>query len=476
MSYTPNTENPGSDYFDNDFHANIDEPYNPSRPYFYCYASSPPRLSEPPVRSPRAVHAVSPAVSTHSAHGGTYQPLHDSVASATRPYPCPVICSVPAMQRAHKDACKGKSKAHSGPPEPCYDPTFRACNTPPLSQAGYESPSLLPRAGPSAPAPSVAPADLSAPAITPAAPSTGKWVAPEASIFLGYVRLLNDFEQWESHGWRAGEHHEHLQVLSKIFRSSEVIGKRVHDQVAMAEGSFEAHTYENIDRANSAILQETLKTQEAVVKIVHEDYGPSLISSFHAFLDRTPLDVVRLEDRAYLQTLTERKHGRSREKKPISQGQYNLDQEEVERLSEMSSRGVAIAGRRLYRARVENTFKLSRTHSHQSRSTDRPVTGSTSSPRPKEMQLEEPSLTLLRQQELYQQLPSSPYLSPPSAKENLVGSFPSIGSIPSISSPATDAHALDIGRLTAQLAVATNSEIRSWVQQGLYPPSEDLRP
>ncbi|KIO00269.1 hypothetical protein M404DRAFT_29660 [Pisolithus tinctorius Marx 270] len=334
---------------------------------------------------------------------------------------------------------------------PRYDPTFRACNTPPLSQAGYRSPSPLPRAGPSAPEPSLAPASTSAPAVTPAAPSTGKWVAPEASVFLGYVRLLNDFERWESHGWRAGEHHEHLRVLSKIFRSSEVISKRMHDQVAMAEGSFEAHTYEDIDKANSTILQETLKTQEAVVKI-------------------------RLEDQAYLRTLTERKHGRSREKKPVSEGRYNMDPEEAERLAEMSNRGVAIAGRRLYRARVENTSRPSRTRSHPSRSTDRPVTGSTFSLRPEVIPLEEPSSTLLRHQELYQQLPSSPYLSPLSARENLVGSFPSIGSIPSISSPATDVRALDIGRLTAQLAVATNSEIRSWVQQGLYPPSEDLRP
>ncbi|KIO01169.1 hypothetical protein M404DRAFT_28896 [Pisolithus tinctorius Marx 270] len=222
----------------------------------------------------------------------TYQPLHDSVASATRPYPYPVICSVPAMQRAHKDTRKGKSKAPSGPPKPRYDPTFRACNTPPLSQAGYRSPSPLPHAGPSHAAPSVAPADLSTPSVAPAAPSTGKWVAPEASIFLGYVQLLNDFKRWESHGWRAGECHEHLWVLSKIFRSSEVIGKRVHDQVATAEGSFEAHTYEDIDKANSSILQEALKTQEAVVKIIHEDYGPSLISSFRAFLDRTPVDIV----------------------------------------------------------------------------------------------------------------------------------------------------------------------------------------
>ncbi|KIO11485.1 hypothetical protein M404DRAFT_20169 [Pisolithus tinctorius Marx 270] len=475
MSYTPNTENPGSDYFDNDFHANIDEPYNPSRPYFHRYASSPPRLSEPPVRSPGVVRPISPVVSANSSHGGTYQPLHDSIASATRPYPYPVIRSVPATQRACKDAHKGKSKAHSGPPEPCYDPTFRACNTPLLSQAGYRSPSPLPRAGPSAPAPSVTLAVLSAPSVTPVAPSTGKWVAPEASIFLGYVQLLNDFERWESHGWRAGECHEHLQVLSKIFRSSEIIGKRVHDQVAMAEGSFEAHTYEDIDKANSAILQETLKTQEAVIKIVHEDYGPSLISSFRAFLGRTPVDVVCLEDQAYLRTLTEKKHGRSWEKKPVSEGQYNMDPEEAERLLEMSKRGVTIAGRRLYQARVENTFKPSRTRSHPSRSTDPPVTGSTSSPRPGVTPLEEPSLTLLRHQELYQQLPSSLYLSPPSAKENLVGSFPSIGSIPSTNSPVTDVHALDIGRLTAQLAVATNSEIRSWVQQGLYPPSEDLR-
>ncbi|KIO06502.1 hypothetical protein M404DRAFT_24716 [Pisolithus tinctorius Marx 270] len=406
----------------------------------------------------------------------TYQSLHDSVASATCPYPYPVICSVPSSQRARKDARKGKSKAHSGPPEPRDDPTFRACNTPPLSQAGYRSPSPLPRAGPSAPAPSLAPASTSAPAVTPAAPSTGKWVAPEASIFLGYVRLLNDFERWESHGWRAGERHEHLRVLSKIFRSSEVIGKRVHDQVATAEGSFEAHMYEDIDKANSAILQETLRTQEAVVKIVHKDYGPSLISSFRAFLDRTPVDVVRLEDQAYLRTLTERKHGRSREKKPVSEGRYNMDPEEAERLVEMSNRGVAIAGRRLYRAKVESTSRPSQTHSHPSRSTDRPATGSTFSLRPEVIPLEEPSSTLLRHQELYRQLPSSLYLSPPSANENLVGSFPSIGSIPSISSPATDVHTLDIGHLTAQLAVATNSEIRSWVQQGLYPPSEDLRP
>ncbi|KIN99927.1 hypothetical protein M404DRAFT_29993 [Pisolithus tinctorius Marx 270] len=450
MSYTPNTENPGSDYFDNDFHADIDEPYDPSRPYFYSNASPAPRLSEPPVRS------ISPAVSANSSHG--------------------VIRSVPALQRARKDARKGKSKAQSGPPEPRYDPTFRACNTPPLSQAGYRSPSLLPRAGPSYAAPSVAPANLSAPTVTPAAPSTARWVAPEASVFLGYMRLLNDFERWESHGWRAGEHHEHLWVLSKIFRSSEVIGKRVHDQVAMAEGSFEAHTYEDIDKANSAILQETLKTQEAVIKIIHEDYGPSLISSFQAFLDRTPVDVVRLEDWAYLRTLTEWKHGRSQEKKLTSDSRYNMEPEEAERLKEMSKRGVAIAGRRLYRARVESTSRPSRTCSHPSPSTDRPATGSTSLLRPEVTPLEEPSSTLLRHQELYQQLPSSLYLSPPSVRENLVGSFPSIGNIPSINSPVTDVHALDIGRLTAQLAVATNSEIRSWVQQGLYPPSEDLRP
>ncbi|KIO05497.1 hypothetical protein M404DRAFT_25210 [Pisolithus tinctorius Marx 270] len=473
MSYTPNTENPGSDYFDNDFHADIDEPYDPSRPYFYSNASPAPRLSEPPVHPCGVLRSPSPAVSAHSSYAGAYQPLHDSVASTSRPYPYPVVRSVAGSQRARKDARKGKSKAHSGPPEPRYDASYRSCNTPPLSQAGYKSPSPTSCAGASAPTPSVPPADLSAPAVAPAAPSSAGWVAPEASIFLGYVRLLNDFERWESHGWRAGERHEHLRVLSKIFRSSEVIGKRVHDQVATAEGSFEAHMYEDIDKANSAILQEALKTQESVVKIVHEDYGPSLISSFRAFLDRTPLDVV---DRAYLRTLTEKKHGRSWEKKPVAQGRYNMDPEEVERLSEMSNRGVAIAGRRLYRARVESTSRPSQTHSHPSLSTGPPVTGSTSSLRPEVTPLEEPSSTLLRHPELYQQLPSSLYLSPPSARENLVGSFPSIGSIPSISLPVSDAHALDIGRLTAQLAVATNAEIRSWVQQGLYPPSEDLRP
>ncbi|KIO09531.1 hypothetical protein M404DRAFT_22029 [Pisolithus tinctorius Marx 270] len=251
-----------SDYFDNDFHANIDEPYDPSRPYFDCYASTPPHLSEPPVCPRGTLCSPSPMVSTHSSRTGVYQPLHDSIASASCPYPYPVIRLVPASQRACKDTHKGKS------------------------------PSPLPHAGPSYAAPSVAPADLSAPAVTPAAPSTTKWVAPEASIFLSYMRLLNDFECWESHSWRAGECYEHLRVLSKIFRSSEVIGKRMHDQVATAEASFEAHTYEDINKANSAILQETLKTQEAIVKIVHEDYGPSLISSFCAFLDQTPLNVV----------------------------------------------------------------------------------------------------------------------------------------------------------------------------------------
>ncbi|KIO11724.1 hypothetical protein M404DRAFT_20338 [Pisolithus tinctorius Marx 270] len=476
MSYTPNTENPGSDYFDNDFHADIDEPYDPSHPYFNRYASTPPCLSGPPVCSHGALHSPSPAVSTHSSHAGAYQPLHDSVTSASHPYLYPVIHLVPTSQRAHKDTHKGKSKAHSGPSKPRYDTSFRSCNTPLLSQAGYKSPSPVFCSGASAPAPSITLADLLAPAIAPTAPSTARWVAPKASIFLGYVQLLNNFEHWESHSWRAGERHEHLWVLSKIFRSSEVIGKRVHDQVATTEGSFEAHTYEDIDKANSAILQETLKTQEAIIRIVHEDYGPSLISSFRAFLDQTPLDVMHLEDQAYLWTLTKRKHRRSWEKKPASGGCYNLDPEEVEKLSEMSNRGVAIAGRRLYWARVESTSKPSWMHSRPSPSMDCHVTGSTSLLRPEVMPLEEPSSMLLRHQELYQQLPSSLYLSLPSARENLVGSFPSIGSIPCTSSPATDVHALDIGQLTAQLAVATNSEIRSWVQQGLYSPSEDLRP
>ncbi|KIO09344.1 hypothetical protein M404DRAFT_21908 [Pisolithus tinctorius Marx 270] len=470
MSYTPNTDNPGSDYFDNDFHADIDEPYDPSHPYFNRYASTPPCLSEPLVRPCRALCSPSPAISTHSSHMGAYQPLYDSIASSAHLYPYPVIHSVPSSQRARKDAHKGKSKAHSGPSEPRHDTSFRSCNTPPLSQAGYKSPSPVSHSGASAPAPSVSPADLSAPAVAPAAPSTTRWVAPKASVFLSYMQLLNDFERWESHGWRAGEHHEHLWVLSKIFRSSEVIGKHVHDQVVTAEGSFEVHTYEDIDKANSAILQETLKTQEAIVKIVHEDYGPSLISSFRAFLDRTPLDVM-------VHGLLPPTHqAASWEKKPVSESHYNLDPEEVERLLEMSNRGVAIAGRRLYQARVENTSKPSRMHSHPSLSMDCPMTGSTSLHRPKVTLLEEPSSTLLRHQELCWQLPSSLYLSPPSARENLVGLFPLIGSIPCISLPVTDVHALDIGQLTAQLTVATNSEIRSWVQQGLYLPSEDLRP
>ncbi|KIN97135.1 hypothetical protein M404DRAFT_32602 [Pisolithus tinctorius Marx 270] len=287
MSYTPNTNNPGSDYFNNDFHANINEPYDPSHPHFDRYASTPPCFSEPPVHSP------SPMVSSHSTHGGAYQPLHDSVASAMRPYPYLVIHLVPSLQRTCKDARKGKSKAHSGPSKPCYDASFWSCNTPPLSQAGYRSPSPAARPGASTPAPSVSPADLSAPAAAPAAPATStSKLAPEASLFLGYVWLLNHFKHWESHGWRAGEHHNHLRMLSTIFRSSEVVGKHMYNQVGTVEGSFEAHTYEAIDCSSSSVLQEALKTQEAIVKIVHEDYGPSLISSFHSFLNGLPINVV----------------------------------------------------------------------------------------------------------------------------------------------------------------------------------------
>ncbi|KIN95246.1 hypothetical protein M404DRAFT_34293 [Pisolithus tinctorius Marx 270] len=373
--------------------------------------STSPNTFEPPIHPHGALHSPSPTISSHSSHGGPYQPLHDSVASATCPYPYPVICSVPSSQRACKDACKGKSKAHSGPSKPHYDASFRLCNTPPLSQAGYKSPSPVPHAGPSTPAPSVSLADLSAPTAAPAAPATStSRLAPEASLFLSYVQLLNDFEHWESHGWRAGECHEHLWMLSTIFRSSEVIGKRMYDQVGTAEGSFKVHTFEAIDWTSSSVLQEALKMQEAIVKIVHEDYGPSLISSFHSFLDRLPVDIV-----------------------------------------------------------VHGLFPPSP-------SMGLPTTGLTSSPRPKEVQLEEPSSTLFRHQEIFRLLPSSQYLSPPSARENLVGSFPSIGSIPYTNLPATNVHALDIGHLTAQLAVATNLEICSWVEQGLYLPLEDLRP
>ncbi|KIN98768.1 hypothetical protein M404DRAFT_31091 [Pisolithus tinctorius Marx 270] len=323
MSYTPNTENPGSDYFDNDFHANIDKPYDPSHPYFDCYASTPPHLSEPPVCPHRALCSPSPMISSHSSYGGTYQPLHNSVTSTTHPYPYPVIHSVPSSQRACKDAHKGKSKARLGPPEPCYDTSFRSCGTPLLFQAGYKSPSPVPHAGPSTPTPSVTLAVLSAPAAVPAAPaSSTSRLAPKASLFLS----------------------------------------------------------------------------------------------------------------------------------------------------------VAIAGRRLYWAKAENTSRPSQMPLQQSPSMELPATGSTSLLRPEEIPLEGPSSMLLRHHKLSQLLPSSQFLSPPSAKENLVGSFPSIGSIPCISSPATGVHALDIGRLTAQLVVATNSEIRSWIQQGLYPPSEDLRP
>ncbi|KIO00519.1 hypothetical protein M404DRAFT_29431 [Pisolithus tinctorius Marx 270] len=444
MSYTPNTENPGSDYFDNDFHADIDEPYDPSCPYFDCYASTPPCISEPPVHPCGALHSPSPTVSSHSSYGGTYQPLHDSVASTTHPYPYPVIHLVPSSQRPH------------------YDALFRLCNTPPLSQASYKSPSPVPRAGPSAPAPSVTLANLLAPTATPAAPATSaNRLAPEASLFLSYMWLLTDFKHWESHGWRAGECHEHLWMLSTIFQSSEVISKCVYDQVRTTKGSFKAHTFEAIDHSSSSVLQEALKTQEAVVKIVHEDYGPSLISSFHSFLDRLPIDIV---------------HGRLRTKKPVTEGCHNMDPEEVEKLTEMLGQGVVIAGRRLYWAKVESTSRLSWTPSKQSPSMELLATGSTSLPRPEETPLEEPSSMLFRHQELFWLLPSSQYLSPPSARENLVGSFHSIGSIPSINSPATNVHALDIGHLTVQLVVATNSEIHLWVQQGLYPPSEDLRP
>ncbi|KAI6158027.1 hypothetical protein BKA82DRAFT_4347166 [Pisolithus tinctorius] len=376
-----------SDYFDNDFHANIDEPYDPSRPYFDCYASTPPHLSEPPVfTNPFMTPSPLPHAHTHT-QSSAWSLLHRELART------------------------------------------------PTRETGYRSPSPLPHAGPSYAAPSVAPADLSAPAVTPAAPSTTKWVAPEASIFLSYMRLLNDFECWESHSWRAGECYEHLRVLSKIFRSSEVIGKRMHDQVATAEASFEAHTYEDINKANSAILQETLKTQEAIVKIVHEDYGPSLISSFCAFLDQTPLNVVV---HGLLPPMHQATSGRSslpldphREeawkvageetssssacmgtvRNSSTRDHYNMDLEEVERLSEMLNQGVMIAGRRLYWAKVENISRLSQMRSHPSPSTDPPTTGSTSSLRPEVTLLEEPSSTLLRHQELYQQLPSSLYLS-----------------------------------------------------------------
>ncbi|KIO04642.1 hypothetical protein M404DRAFT_26091 [Pisolithus tinctorius Marx 270] len=430
-------ENPGSDYSDNDFHANFDEPYDPSHPYFNHYASTPPRLSEPPIHPCRALCSPSPMVSSHSACGSPCQPLHDSIASAMRPYLYLVIHSVPSSQRACKDAHKGKSKAHSGPPEPCYNASFRSCNTPPLSQAGYKSPSPVSHPGTSTPVLSISPADLSAPTAAPAAPATStNRLAPEASLFLSYM-------------------------LSMIFRSSEVIGKHVYDQVGTTEGSFEAHTYEAIDCTSSSVLQEALKMQEAIVKIIHEDYGPSLILSFHSFLDGLPIDVV---------TLTKRKHGRSRMKKLVAGEHHNMEQEELEKLMEMSNRGVAIAGRRLYWARVENTSRLLQMPLQQSPSMEPHVTGLTFSLRPEEILLEGPSSMLFRHQELFQLLPSSQYLSPPSARENLVGSFLLIGSIPSTSLPVTDVHALDIGRLTAQLVVC------SWVVQGLYLPSEDLRP
>ncbi|KIO02032.1 hypothetical protein M404DRAFT_28268 [Pisolithus tinctorius Marx 270] len=87
-----------SDYFNNDFHADMDEPYDPSHPYFDCYASTPPRLSEPPVHSPGALCTASPLVPPDSSHGGAYQPLHDSITSASCPYPYLVIWSAPTTQ------------------------------------------------------------------------------------------------------------------------------------------------------------------------------------------------------------------------------------------------------------------------------------------------------------------------------------------------------------------------------------------
>ncbi|KIO10895.1 hypothetical protein M404DRAFT_21095 [Pisolithus tinctorius Marx 270] len=385
MSYTPNTENPGSDYFDNDFHADIDEPYDPSHPYFDHYASTPPHLSEPPVHPHRVLCSPSPMVSPHSAHGSAYQPLHDSVASTMRPYPYPVICSVPSLQALCKDAHKGKSKAHSGPPEPHYDASFRSCNTPPLSQASYRSPSPISHSGASAPAPSVSLANLSAPTATPTAPATStSRMAPKASLF------------------------------------------------------------------------EALKTQDATVKIVHKDFGPSLISSFHSFLDGLPQDIVRLPSDPHREEAQKVKREETNHSGPPQHGPRGAG--EANRDVELRCRG---CWGEIIPGRSQGHFQA----------------------------IADTLSSILFNGTPHDWLDFFTQAQGGSAGRALFYAFQTSGALPATPFVPVPISALSKRELGGLVPVdwqhplhqftcyqSTNSEIRSWVEQGLYPPSEDLRP
>ncbi|KAI5981208.1 hypothetical protein EDD15DRAFT_2204345 [Pisolithus albus] len=249
---------------------------SPEFPDDYDFAYSPP-VSQPRSPTNKNVTAV--------------QSLFDPTVSLPRnPHSS---FTVQTLSKGKRKASPRTARGNPYPSTSVVEPVHRAvCNTPdPFSRPSAPVP----------PTPSSVP-ELAAPSKITDVPASGENSNPDrdterpsglicsADEYVGYLRVLEGFREWDVAGWHAGDQHEYLRMLHQVYGALEVAGTNTAQSLKAAD----TKVFENVPAVDFlelngfSTIEQLSRAETCIINTLHIVFSPSLWKSFQSFRPLNP--------------------------------------------------------------------------------------------------------------------------------------------------------------------------------------------